>query len=90
MQRPKLSLRVTLLTLAMVAAVRPAAHADAVTEWNAIMQAAVSTPPARPPLFDRYRLQRKALVMLRRNIHHNAFGRVVKRVRLFCDVLLRG
>jgi hypothetical protein len=47
-------------------------------------------PAAAPPLFDRYRLQRKALVMLRRNIHHNAFGRVVKRVRLFCDVLLRG
>jgi hypothetical protein len=28
--------------------------------------------------------------MLRRNIDHNAFGRVVQRVRLFCDVLLRG
>jgi hypothetical protein len=28
--------------------------------------------------------------MLRRNIQENAFGRVVKRVRLVCDVLLRG
>jgi hypothetical protein len=45
---------------------------------------------AQPPFFDRYRLQRKALVMLRRNIQQNAFGRVVKRVRLVCDVLLRG
>jgi hypothetical protein len=44
----------------------------------------------KPPLFDKYRLQRKALVMLRRNIQENAFGRVVKRVRLVCDVLLRG
>ena len=39
---------------------------------------------------DRYRLQRKALVVLRRNIQTNALGRVVKRVRLVCDVLLRG
>ncbi|MCC6849056.1 MAG: sulfotransferase [Deltaproteobacteria bacterium] len=49
-----------------------------------------ATPPPKPPFFDRYRLQRKALVMLRRNIQENAFGRVVKRVRLVCDVLLRG
>jgi hypothetical protein len=47
-------------------------------------------PAPKPPFFDRYRLQRKALVMLRRNIQENAFGRVVKRVRLVCDVLLRG
>jgi hypothetical protein len=47
-------------------------------------------PPPRPPLLDRYRLERKVLVALRRNIQTNAFGRVVKRVRLICDVLLRG
>ncbi len=47
-------------------------------------------PPVKPPFFDRYRLQRKLLVTLRRNIDHNAFGRVVRRVRLVCDVLLRG
>jgi len=49
-----------------------------------------ATPPARPPFFDRYRLQRKTLTALRRNIDHNAFGRLVRRVRLVCDVLLRG
>lgn len=49
-----------------------------------------ATPLPAPAFFDRYRLQRRALVMLRRNIQHNAFGRVVKRVRLVCDVLLRG
>jgi hypothetical protein len=49
-----------------------------------------ATPPPAPPFFDRYRLQRKALVMLRRNIRQNAFGRVVTRVRMVCDVLLRG
>jgi hypothetical protein len=45
-------------------------------------------PPARP--FDRFRLQRKLLVLLRRNIQHNAFGRLVRRVRMYCDILLRG
>ncbi len=39
--------------------------------------------------WNRYRLERALLVRLRRNIHHNAFGRLVKRVRLACDVLLR-
>ncbi len=37
----------------------------------------------------RYALERKLLVRLRRNIHHNALGRLVRRVRRVCDVLLR-
>jgi len=37
----------------------------------------------------RYRLERKLLVQLRRNIHQNAFGRLVRGVRRICDVLLR-
>jgi hypothetical protein len=37
----------------------------------------------------RYRLERKALVALRRNIHHNALGRQLKRLRFALDVLLR-
>ena len=37
----------------------------------------------------RYRLERKLLVRLRRNIHQNAFGRLVRRIRRVCDVLLR-
>jgi sulfotransferase family protein len=44
----------------------------------------------RPPLLDRFRLERKLLVLLRRNIHKNALGRVVRRTRMLCDVLLRG
>jgi hypothetical protein len=47
-------------------------------------------PLSPPPLLDRFRLERKLLVLLRRNINQNAFGRVVRRVRMFCDVLLRG
>jgi hypothetical protein len=37
----------------------------------------------------RYRMERKALVALRGNIHHNALGRVLKRVKFTLDVLLR-
>jgi hypothetical protein len=44
---------------------------------------------ATAPAFDRYRLQRKLLVMLRRNIHNNALGRLLKRVRFYLDVILR-
>jgi hypothetical protein len=47
-------------------------------------------PLERPPLLDHFRLERKLLVMLRRNIQHNAFGRLVRRTRMLCDVLLRG
>jgi hypothetical protein len=42
---------------------------------------------AKGPL--RYRMERKLLVTLRRNIHRNALGRVAKRVRFALDVLLR-
>jgi hypothetical protein len=42
---------------------------------------------AQGPL--RYRLERKALVALRRNIHHNALGRALKRLRFALDVVLR-
>ena len=45
---------------------------------------------APPPWLDRFRLERKLLIMLRRNIQHNAFGRLVRRTRMLCDVLLRG
>jgi hypothetical protein len=37
----------------------------------------------------RYRLERKVLVGLRRNIHQNSLGRVLKRLRFALDVVLR-
>ncbi len=46
-------------------------------------------PRRRTVGLTRYTLERKLLVGLRRNIHHNAFGRWVRRVRHVCDVLLR-
>lgn len=45
--------------------------------------------PPRTRRLDRYALERRLLVRLRRNIQHNAFGRLVRRVRHVCDVLLR-
>ncbi len=44
--------------------------------------------PSRVRL-NRYALERRLLVALRRNIHTNALGRLVRRVRTACDVLLR-
>lgn len=44
--------------------------------------------PKREPL-DRYRLERKVLVALRRNIKDNALGDAVRKVKFVCDVLLR-
>ncbi len=44
--------------------------------------------PSRAQL-TRYALERRLLVRLRRNIHRNALGRWVRRVRAACDVLLR-
>ena len=41
------------------------------------------------PGLTRYTAQRKLVVALRRNIHHNALGRLVRRIRFACDVLLR-
>ena len=38
----------------------------------------------------KYKFKRRLLISLRRNIHHNAFGRLIKKVRFVCDVLLRG
>jgi hypothetical protein len=38
---------------------------------------------------DRYTLERRLLVVLRRNIHHNWLGRVLRKVRFTLDVLLR-
>jgi hypothetical protein len=37
----------------------------------------------------RYALERRMLVAVRRNIHQNALGRVLKRVRFALDVVLR-
>ncbi len=49
----------------------------------------LEAPRRRRRFRGRYALERKLLVLLRRNIHHNALGRLVRRIRFACDVLLR-
>jgi len=44
---------------------------------------------ASKPSLTRYALERRAVTVLRKNIHRNALGRLVRRVRWACDVLLR-
>lgn len=53
--------------------------------------AAISPTGAGPSRgrLTRYALERRLLVVLRRGIHGNALGRLVRRVRTICDVLLR-
>jgi hypothetical protein len=72
--------------------------ADADLEWfgtpgpelrKALAEIVPTGQPAPRPQLTRYALERRLLVTLRRNIHHNAFGRLVRRVRTACDVLLR-
>ncbi|MEE9607233.1 MAG: sulfotransferase [Myxococcota bacterium] len=58
-------------------------------EIEAQLDAVDGAAPRRPRRLSRYTAQRKLLVVLRRNIHRNAFGRLVQRVRFACDVLLR-
>jgi len=53
------------------------------------LDAAAPSGRRRPRAWNRYALERRLLVRLRRNIHHNAFGRLVRRIRFACDVLLR-
>jgi hypothetical protein len=54
------------------------------------LEAAKGAPvPVKRQAPARYALERKLLVALRRNIHHNALGRVLKRVRFALDVVLR-
>lgn len=51
-----------------------------------------AAPPPEPTLkwkLNPYRLQRKVLLTLKKDIHTSVVGSAVKRVRYYCDVLLR-
>ncbi len=56
----------------------------------AALDAASGVPaPARRRIPLRYALERKLLVALRRDVHRNALGRALKKLRLALDVILR-
>lgn len=44
---------------------------------------------SKPPLFNSHTLQRRIFLALRKDIHNRPLGKVVKKVRYYCDVLLR-
>jgi len=51
-----------------------------------------ATAPPRQRKFrlpNRYLLERKLLVHLRRNIHQNTLGKIIRKIQFVCDVLLR-
>jgi len=45
--------------------------------------------PKKKKKSDTFTWERRILHKLRKNIHHNAFGRMLKKIRFACDVLLR-
>jgi hypothetical protein len=61
-------------------------RAEIIAQLEAARGAPVPIKRAAPT---RYALERKLLVALRRNIHQNRLGRVLKRVRFALDVVLR-
>jgi hypothetical protein len=62
------------------------ARAELEAELRAVPRAGA---PRRRARLTRHALERRLLVRLRRNIHRNALGRLVRRIRTVCDVLLR-
>jgi hypothetical protein len=84
------------LTLArkMIAAVHPDDLATlgypVDTLWKALDEAGDNIKPPKPPKITRYRLERSMIVRLRSLAQNsNLFRRILKKMRLVCDVLLR-
>jgi hypothetical protein len=63
---------------------------DKPTLFDPVAQSGGS-PPARDLnwIFDPYRLKRRVFLALRKDIHTNQLGRLLRRVKYYCDVLLR-
>ena len=49
----------------------------------------VGAVEAPRPVLNAYTLQRKVMLALRKDIHERPHGALVKRLRYYCDVLLR-
>ena len=60
------------------------------TLWSPMAHADPTAWVAKKRSWNRYALQRRALVLLRRNIHERPHGKLIAKVRFYCDVLLRG
>ncbi len=51
--------------------------------------ASAGKPPPRPPLFNKYVFQRRVMLALKKDIDKRPHGRLVRRIKYYCDVLLR-
>jgi len=60
------------------------------TLWDAMKAADPAAYTPKKKKWDRWVAQRKLLVWLRRDIRNRPLGRLITKVRFFCDVLLRG
>ncbi len=60
------------------------------TLWKPIEDADPTAWKPRKNEWSRYVLQRKLLVWLRRDIQQRPLGKLVRKIRFFCDVMLRG
>jgi hypothetical protein len=58
--------------------------------WAPMKEADPTAYTAKKRKFDRWAVQRAVLVWLRRDIHNRWIGKLVRKVRFICDVLLRG
>jgi hypothetical protein len=57
------------------------------TLFAALTTAGHTTPPRR--VVNAYTLQRRVMLALKKDIHERPHGRVLKKLRYYCDVLLR-
>jgi len=55
--------------------------------WAPVAEAGGAAPPK--PVRNTYTFQRRLMLALKKDIHKRAHGRLVKRVKYYCDVLLR-
>jgi hypothetical protein len=55
--------------------------------FDALANAGASKPPER--VLNGYTLQRKVMLALKKNIHTRPHGKLIQKVRYYCDVLLR-
>ena len=55
--------------------------------FDALEQAGGVAPPK--PVLNAYTLQRKVMLALKKDIHERPHGKVIKKLRYYCDVLLR-
>jgi hypothetical protein len=58
--------------------------------WEPMRQANPTAWKEKKKQWDRWAAQRRILVWLRRDVNNRPLGRLLRKIRFFCDVLLRG